>query len=334
VQVFMRMATAVAVFGAAIAGGIAGAHVLGGGHDGISREQAIAIAQREIQPDDPQAELIAARSGRYDKFWYPGSTGFSVPSAQRVWAVAFRGTFSVSCGPPTLSGEQQQCPPPHTAMMVIIDYRDGAFIESSSPVYGFEGTYPPEGSAIAIGVIPEGTDFCPLDALSQSGFLVSVPDPSGMRADGALRPLLLEPAPAGLASLGLDTLWVARSDDPAQLPPGSTAVPLDLLAHDPLLHSCDYHLADKPLARILRDDALTLLADQGIATEQELNQPSVVWMISDSDLPEGAVAVYTLLQWPQRVPPRSIVMTVFDRNWNLLGAVPVNLYAADDEPAP
>ncbi len=330
-HVLMRMATVVAVFGAAVAGGIAAAYVLGSGHDGISREQAIAIAQREIQPDDPEAALIAARSGRFDQFWYPGSTDFSVPPAQRAWAVAFRGTFSVSCGPPTLSGEQEHCPPPNTTMMVIINYRDGAFIEGASPVYGFEGTYPPKDSAI--GIVPEGTDFCPLDALSQSGFLVSVPDPSGVRVDGALRPFLLEQATPQLAALGLDALWAARSDDPAELPPGSTAVPLDLLAHDPSLHSCDYHLADKPLTRILRDDALTFLADQGIATQQELNQTSVVWMISDSDLPEGAVAVYTLLQWPQRVPPRTIVMTVFDRNWKLLGAVPVNLYAADDEPA-
>ena len=141
-QVLMRIAAVVAVFSAAIAGGIAAAHVLGSGHDGISRAQALAIAQREIQPHDPDAGVIAARSGRFDQFWYPGSTDFAASAAQRVWAVAFRGTFAAgSCGPPP-PGEQAHCPPPNTTMMVIIDFRDGAFIEAASPLTGFDDTDP------------------------------------------------------------------------------------------------------------------------------------------------------------------------------------------------
>jgi hypothetical protein len=325
------MALVAALFFVAVVAGVGAAHYFGRGYVGISQEQAIAVAQTEIHHFDPDAELIAARADRFSKFWNPGETDFAAPAEQRVWAVAFRGTFPAHCNPvsPDEQQQRQQCPPPNTTMMIIVNYRDGEFVEGASPISGFGDSFGRSRGDVGKGVIPGDTDFCRLDAYGQSGYLVSVRDPADGSGNRRLRPFLLAPAPAELARLRLDRLWVARSDDPADLPTGSSRVPLDLLAHDPSLHSCDYHLADKPLTRSLHDAALQFLADRRIATREELDQTSVVWMISDSDLPNGALAVYTLLQWPGH--PRTVMMTVFDRNAKPLGAVPVDLCAADEE---
>ena len=95
------------------------------------------------------------------------------------------------------------------------------------------------------------------------------------------------------------------------------------------------HVRIKPPEHVLNhkfDDKNTMFSatewhqDQGVATVEDLSQTSVVWMISDSDLPNGALAVYTLLQWLGHA--RTVEMTVFDRDAKVLGAVPVDLYAA------
>src|SRR5207237_5051738 len=89
----VRVTVFVVLFVAAVAAGIGAARYFGRGYVGISQEQAIAIAQTEIHRIDPEAQLIAARADRFSKFWNPGETDFSLPAEQRVWAVAFRGTF-------------------------------------------------------------------------------------------------------------------------------------------------------------------------------------------------------------------------------------------------
>src|SRR5437588_9677375 len=183
----LRFGLLVALLGVAIGVGVLAARYFGRGYVGISQQQAIAIAQEEIRVIDPEAELIAARADRFSKFWNPGEHDFSLPAEQPVWAVAFRGTFPVSC-PHVSPGEQQQCPPPNTTMMVILNYRDGLVVEGASPISGFADTFPRRRGDPGIGVIPDNTDFCPLDAYSTSGYVVTISDPTDIAGDSGLRP--------------------------------------------------------------------------------------------------------------------------------------------------
>jgi hypothetical protein len=134
----MKNATLTAVLAIAVAGGVAAAHFFGSAHGGIQRDRAIAIARIEAVGQDPAAAAIGAQSGPFRQFWYPGSTDFSAPAERRVWAVAFRGRFATSCGPPPAADEHPQCPPPNETMMVILNYADGGFIEDASPAVGFD----------------------------------------------------------------------------------------------------------------------------------------------------------------------------------------------------
>jgi hypothetical protein len=134
----MKNATFAAILAVAVTGGIVAAHFLGSGHDGITRDRAIALAQLEIQGHDPEAVVIDIQSGPFEQFWYPGSTDFAAPAAQRVWAIAFRGRFDASCGPPPSAGERPNCPPPNRTMMVVLNYTDGSWIEDASPISGFD----------------------------------------------------------------------------------------------------------------------------------------------------------------------------------------------------
>jgi len=122
---------------AATAAGIVGAAVFCEAHPGISSSEAIAAAQRQL-PEVRAADLLGVRAGRFDDFWYPGSEDFAAPRDRRVWAVAFRGQFFGNCGPAPFPGMEAHCPPPNTSIMVILDYRDGSFIEGASPVSGFD----------------------------------------------------------------------------------------------------------------------------------------------------------------------------------------------------
>jgi hypothetical protein len=68
---------------------------------------------------------LSAKSGRYHDF---GGGGLVTDANRRVWAVAFKGTFHSSGGPPGSSRL-----PDHHSVIVIIDFRTGEFIQASVP---------------------------------------------------------------------------------------------------------------------------------------------------------------------------------------------------------
>src|SRR5690349_17190467 len=98
---------------------------------GISRSQAIAIAEnRGFLPSDRQ--LSWAIPGPFTVF-QGGGTSEVVPPYHLVWAVTFSGTFApASCGP-FVPGKAPQCPPPNHTETVVLDYFDGTFIMAHSP---------------------------------------------------------------------------------------------------------------------------------------------------------------------------------------------------------
>jgi hypothetical protein len=101
-----------------------------------------------------------------------------------------------------------------------------------------------------------------------------------------------------------------------------------------LLHTCDYQLADRPVAKAMRDAAADYLTSTGLVSEGDIKKASTVWMISDTDLPGGTIAVYTQLQSSDLAPDRSgdrrVFMTVFQsKTGPIIGAAKVNLCPAD-----
>ena len=84
----------------------------------------------------------------------------------------------------------------------------------------------------------------------------------------------------------------------------------------------------------MRDAAADYLIKTGTVSADALRQPSTVWMISDTDLPGGTIAVYAQLQnFPsasEQPGKRDVVMTVFQGKAGLIvGAARVNLCPAD-----
>jgi len=168
----------------------------------------------------------------------------------------------------------------------------------------------------------------------QSGYLVRLPAATAAPGGKVAGPLLASSSPA-LSALGFDRLYVAGSSDPADLPPDFEAVtPLYLMAADSALHTCDYKLADRPAAVAMRDAAMNYLTTTGLVSASDVRAPSTVWMISDTDLPGGTIAVYAQLQnspsASEQPGNRDVVMTVFQgKAGPIVGAARVNLCPAD-----
>jgi len=129
-------------------------------------------------------------------------------------------------------------------------------------------------------------------------------------------------------------MFVANSDAPTDLPNDVQSVrPLALQASDPELHTCEYKLADKPIAVALRNAAAAYLFNEGLVSESQLADPSTIWMVSDRLFSDGSVAVFTLVQKPAPAPfaanEQKEFMTLFkSKTGGIIGASPVNLYAA------
>ena len=168
---------------------------------------------------------------------------------------------------------------------------------------------------------------CPLVSRFQSAYLVRL-DPASVVEDQFLvGPLLSNPPPA-LSALGYGELYVETQ------PRNLEDKPLYLMAADPELHTCDYQLADRPVAKAMRDSAADYLIKNGIVSADDIQKPSTVWMVSDTDLPGGTIAVYTQLQSSDLVPARfgdrQVFMTVFQSKAGpIIGAAKVNLCPAD-----
>jgi hypothetical protein len=168
---------------------------------------------------------------------------------------------------------------------------------------------------------------CPLVSRFQSAYLVRL-DPASVAEDPFLVGPLLSNLPPALSALGYGELYVETK------PRNLEDKPLYLMAADPELHTCDYQLADRPVAKAMRESAADYLIKNGIVSAGDIQKPSTVWMISDTDLPGGTIAVYTQLQSSDLVPARfrdrQVFMTVFQtKTGPIVGAAKVNLCPAD-----
>jgi hypothetical protein len=92
---------------------------------GLSREQAIAAAQRAYPSDG----VISADAGTIDRF-EPDQARY--PGNHLVWAVVVSGQFAGACGPALLPGwTPHPCASPATRATVIVDFVTGQFIMAS-----------------------------------------------------------------------------------------------------------------------------------------------------------------------------------------------------------
>ncbi|MGD0115113.1 MAG: hypothetical protein ABSC13_03805 [Dehalococcoidia bacterium] len=217
-------------------------------------------------------------------------------------------------------------------------------IQTPSPFDGvdvvmtvFQGKDGPIAGAASVNFYaagPESRMSCSPVTRFQSGYLVRLPAATAAPGGKVAGPLLASSSPA-LSALGFDRLYVAGSSDPADLPPDFEAVtPLYLMAADSALHTCDYKLADRPAAVAMRDAAMNYLTTTGLVSASDVRAPSTVWMISDTDLPGGTIAVYAQLQnspsASEQPGNRDVVMTVFQgKAGPIVGAARVNLCPAD-----
>lgn len=190
----------------------------------------------------------------------------------------------------------------------------------------------------ALGVGPLGIDVCNINNPATLGFVASlpagaaapVPQPRGIQA-----PLLAAPDDA-LDAIGLDRLYVSNVDTRADLPPDVTDVrPLTIQASDPDIHSCEFKLADEPAAVELRDRATSYLLGRGLISDEQVADPSTIWFVSDTVLPDGRIAMFTLVQKPSAGPfatepnEKHEFLTVFSsKDGGIVGAAAANLYAA------
>ncbi len=195
-------------------------------------------------------------------------------------------------------------------------------IQSGSGVYDTLPTLTPPTDSPT--VCPEGDRFT-------GGYLVRLP-PDAALTPHVAAPFLAEANPA-LAALGLDQLYVSDSNDPADLPAGAEVVaPLYLQASDPSLCTEDFRLDDPPGATAIRDAAIEYLTSTGTVSEAKLADGSTQWYVSDDSLPDGLVAVYTLIQTPSPFDGVDVVMTVFQgKDGPIAGAASVNFYAAEPD---
>lgn len=105
----------------------------GGSSSALGRDAAIAAARSGVPERETITGVISVKAGQFSDF-DTHATDVISPPTRRVWAVAFRGSFSVSCGPARPTPDAlPACPPPATTMLVIIDERDGTFIEGMTP---------------------------------------------------------------------------------------------------------------------------------------------------------------------------------------------------------
>jgi hypothetical protein len=212
-----------------------------------------------------------------------------------------------------------------------------ALLQTPSPYDGrdvvmtvFEGKDGPILGAARVNLYAADIDdagSCPPASRFQSGYLVRL-DPASVAEDPFLvGPLLSNPPPA-LSALGYGELYVETG------PRNVEDKPLYLMAADPELHTCDYQLADRPVAKAMRESAADYLIKNGIVSTDDIQKPSTVWMISDTDLPGGTITVYTQLQSSDLVPDlvgdRQVFVTVFQSKAGpIIGAAKVNLCPAD-----
>jgi hypothetical protein len=94
---------------------------------GLSRDQAISLARRQIASTTPASVRVAV-PGPFVLF-RGGATDAVSPGYRLVWSIMFSGTYdAASCGPAPLAGGTPHCPPPNHAATVVVDYFNGAFI--------------------------------------------------------------------------------------------------------------------------------------------------------------------------------------------------------------
>ena len=117
--------------------GIAALFVLtacGGGSNALGRDAAIAAARAAVPERETITGVISAKAGQFSDF-DTHATGVISRADRRVWAMAFSGSFTGSCGPASATPDAHAaCPPPAPTMLVIIGERDGEFIEARMPV--------------------------------------------------------------------------------------------------------------------------------------------------------------------------------------------------------
>ena len=118
---------------AALSLGLALAAACGGGSTALGRDAAIAAARSGVPERETITGVISVKAGQFSDFDTHATDAISPPN-RKVWAVAFSGSFSGSCGPAQPTPEPcAECPPSATTMLVIIDERDGKFIEEMTP---------------------------------------------------------------------------------------------------------------------------------------------------------------------------------------------------------
>jgi hypothetical protein len=94
---------------------------------GISKDQTIAVAMRQVHSTSG-SQVRSAEPGQLSKF---GHDALSSPN-RWVWAVTFNGKFELgSCGPYVAPPARPHCPQPEHTYMVILDYFTGDFIMAS-----------------------------------------------------------------------------------------------------------------------------------------------------------------------------------------------------------
>jgi hypothetical protein len=101
--------------------------------DGIGAPRAIAAARAFMPGELTTATVASTRSGILNDFDQPPDAPPDYGD-ERVWAIAFNGTFPYpSCGPPMPNNEPHTCAPPATSMIVIVDYHDAHVLYAQSP---------------------------------------------------------------------------------------------------------------------------------------------------------------------------------------------------------
>lgn len=94
----------------------------------ISMETAEAAALSQVDSTTP----VVVRSARLTTYRAENLQGNVVSGDTPVWEVLIDGTFPEPCGTPTVSpGPQGPCT--NASELVLIDARDGAFIQAVSP---------------------------------------------------------------------------------------------------------------------------------------------------------------------------------------------------------
>ena len=97
--------------------------------DGISADQAVAIARTHL---DPSMVLLSTTAGTFGSLKPPGTgPGIGVSDDRFVWAVTFSGSFNV-CAPTTAPNGSNPCDTRHGTATVFLDYGSGDYLMSSS----------------------------------------------------------------------------------------------------------------------------------------------------------------------------------------------------------